>query len=296
MRLPCCSDRADAGVQVCKDDGSGFGACACGDGDGTGNSCTDPVIVSSLPFEHSAETSGSENSFAFPVDGCSGYNFDTGAASDHVFAFSPPQTGFYGVSVAPFAWDASVFFMNACIDSGACVAASDAYDAGVTEVSFAYLEAGIEIFVVVEGNSVDDHGSYSLELTGRSASCEDPLLLPMWPYTDHGDTSTAMNRVRGTSGCEGMGEGEPDVVYGLNFVGSGQFSITVTPEGNADLALMLTESCSETIECVASADVGGAAESERLTVTLNSDTDYFLVVSGGVNGEPGAYSLEVNSE
>lgn len=132
---------------------------------------------------------------------------------------------------------------------------------------------------------------------------------PALPFTDEGDTSGAGDDYIYTTGaaCGGpagqslWGDASPDLVYAFTPAITGTYRIELTPSGDYDPGLMVTDACPpigedgfSALTCQGASDQGQGVP-EVLRVELVANTRYYLLVDGWSNDTAiaGAFALSI---
>ena len=132
--------------------------------------CTDATAVTTLPFTDSATTIG--GSGFYTATDCIGSGDGKGATSnDALYLFTPETTGTYTFTLSdlggdPEGLDAVLYLVDGCpaLATSACLGAQDILEKNGTEEITVALEAGLELFVVVDGHSSSE-GNFELVIT-----------------------------------------------------------------------------------------------------------------------------------
>ncbi|MFH2008455.1 MAG: hypothetical protein ABI333_17850 [bacterium] len=164
---------------VCGDDGCGgsCGSCQTGEtcnGSGQcvttpGEACANATTVAAVPYAGSFDTTGMADDYSSVAGGaCPGSGTAQGVgAGDHVFAFTPPATADYTITVDPAAtWDAAFYIVTDCTDiANNCLAAVDqAWDGGA-ETTTINLTGGVTYYIVVDGwGNSGDEGPFDITI------------------------------------------------------------------------------------------------------------------------------------
>ena len=132
-----------------------------------GDSCSNPWPITTTPFNEDRSTGG------YTAD----YNLDTACTGhttlgrDFVYAFTPPDSGCWHLSVAvPFGmWNLSLYILDYCDTIPAypayCYAGSDVYGIGGGEALNVELAEGVTYYIVVDGTEANDSGSYNFGIS-----------------------------------------------------------------------------------------------------------------------------------
>ncbi|MBT9555876.1 MAG: hypothetical protein IV100_07605 [Myxococcales bacterium] len=277
---PSCTDK------VCGTDGCG-GPCGnpCAGGlvctsDGTacetpGESCGSALVVGSLPFISSGDTS--ELTSDVDPDSCG-----TAASGmpDAVYRFMPEVTGSYALSFdhTGDGHPQTVYVTTDCSAVGAaCVApAEDLYEGGQIDVT---LIAGETYFLVVDGYASDvdtDAGPYTLTMSLTEARCAESGEIAC------GDTAIGVVGGAGGSvqsyGCGSSGLAGEEQAYRFVAEESGPVTFTLG-ENTAALGLTVLSGG----DCSPSACLG-AATGSSVTVDVVQGETYHVVVDGVAGG------------
>jgi cysteine-rich repeat protein len=132
-----------------------------------GDSCQDPILIASLPFSESNDSTPFGNQHSHVAGVCTG-NLQAagGAGRDVVYSFTPETTGSYTIALQEESWDGALYVATDCARiSSTCIASADV-TSGAGESITATVEAGQRYFVFVDGwsSTSDEHGVYAIEL------------------------------------------------------------------------------------------------------------------------------------
>jgi len=135
-----------------------------------------------------------------------------------------------------------------------------------------------------------------------------PFATPSLPFGDDGDTASASDDYIYSTGaaCGGPGQGvlgdaSADLVYSFTPSISATYQIIVTPDGDFDPGVMVTDACPPigedafaSLTCVGVSDQGEGTP-ELLRVELVQGRTYFVLVDGWSNEQPvsGTFSISI---
>lgn len=153
-------------------------------------------------------------------------------------------------------------------------------------------------FVFVDSNSVG-MGAFTLTVTRRTATlppphdtCANPAVLPLGLPGVAGDTSVARNdysSLHYASACRWRFFDGRELVYQVTPAATGPLTVTLTPEGTFDAALLLfTGSCGPA-QCARAVDQHGRGVPESLTFDAVQGQPAWLVVDSADRSLPGAF-------
>ena len=168
---------ADCTNKTCGDDGCGGSCGTCGNitdvcsASGVclseGDLCDNAFKVNSVPFFTTGDTAEATPNYAYMLGQCSGETNGYGdGSSDHVYAFTPQDSGWYTFKLNP-QYDSNLYLATDCnIPGDTCLAASESPGVGKTESIDHYLSANVTVFAYVDGwsNSFDIKGLYTLTI------------------------------------------------------------------------------------------------------------------------------------
>ena len=145
----CCSDGCGG---ICGTCGEGLvcsdnGACITSP---TGDACSDPLVIDTLPYTHSGDTSDFDNDFFYEDGDCPGVPYGWGKGSnDVVYQFTPPKTDLYEIQVEA-AFDTTIYLGSTCENIAAtCIQAADEPVSG--EWISIWLTEGETTYIIVDG-------------------------------------------------------------------------------------------------------------------------------------------------
>lgn len=129
-------------------------------------------------------------------------------------------------------------------------------------------------------------------------TCANAVFVASLPYQDTGTTLGFANNY--DSACPYTGSTSPDVVYRLNFTTARIVNVTLcTARTNYDSKVYIYQaSCPGTVvacnddSCQSPAYPGGPYNSQVLSVSLNANTNYYVVVDG-YGGAGGLYQINI---
>ena len=160
--------------------------------EGTGESCLQPFVIPSLPFEATGDTTGASKLYAFGMGACPGADGAAGdGSSDHVYMFTPLKSGNVEF-VLDSDFDSAIYLVSDCgaIDA-TCIQGAEEGGTWLDETMVAYLAAGETYFLIVDGyaNFTNIDGGYTLTVK---------------PYTNPGCAPACAGKTCGPDGCGGM--------------------------------------------------------------------------------------------
>ncbi len=133
-----------------------------------GDTCDDPLAVTELPFIAEGSTDAATPNYGYSTGQCppetGGYG---NGSNDVVFAFVPPQTGAYTITLTGD-FDSNLYVVTDCADiDGSCVAGDEDACTGCVEDIEPTLEAGTTYFVIVDGfgTASNQSGEYTLTIS-----------------------------------------------------------------------------------------------------------------------------------
>lgn len=160
----------EPGTYTCEcDDGFSGDRETCWPDSTLGENCTNPFVISTLPYTTSGDTSDAHNDFSFSAGECPGTSLSGGGnAPDETYSFTPATTGDYQFQVSGTDFDSVIYMVTDCSDvGGTCLQADDAATSGATETIDVSLTAGTTYYFVVDGWSSGE-GVYTLDVTCTS--------------------------------------------------------------------------------------------------------------------------------
>jgi len=127
--------------------------------------CESAFTVGSLPFSTTGNTSTGTDLYGFSQDTCPGNNNAHGFGSkENVWSFTAPSSALYLVTLDP-QYDSALYAVSGCpITTTTCLKADEKIGSDITEFLILDLQAGQNIFIVVDGwsNSSNTVGAYTL--------------------------------------------------------------------------------------------------------------------------------------
>jgi hypothetical protein len=271
--------------------------------------CDSPKVVSSVPFSATGDTETASNHQSFSAGACPGESGGWGkAASDEVFAFNPPTTGQYKVSLTGQSFDSALYVATDCssVDTS-CIAANQLSCSNCTESVTIGATSGTTYFIVVDGysnTSVTNAGMYTLKVENVALpgdNCASAFVVNSIPFTASGNTTGADADYGYSSGaCPGeplgWGKGAPDHVYAFTPGVTGSYTISLTGQAFDSNLYVVTDCTSVDTSCIAANEQKCFDCTESVTITLNAGTTYFIVVDGWqpfATTIGGAYTLTI---
>jgi hypothetical protein len=165
--------------KICGGDGCGGTCGSCVEGEGCdptgqcllyadlpGNTCDNPVQLTTAPMAISGETTAASNDFSFNAGDCPDFPSPRGGMSnDRVHVFTAEVAGVYTFSLDA-TFDTVLYVIGECADAeGTCKGAADTVNQ--TEYVLVSLQAGETVFAVVDGWSdySNTNGEYTLGIS-----------------------------------------------------------------------------------------------------------------------------------
>ncbi len=163
-----CTNTAGSFTCTCNSPQVGSGT-ECWDGSVLGESCTNPEVISAVPFNSTGTTSTAFNDLSHGTNQCPGNTTaEGGAGADRVYSFTPTVTGNYEFQVTPTSWDNAIYLVTDCAAiATSCVASKETGGTNGTETLTSLLTAGTTYFFVIDsyGTISTSNGAYSIDVT-----------------------------------------------------------------------------------------------------------------------------------
>jgi|GEM_PF-571746 len=143
-----------------------------------GFNCTEPIEITSLPYQHIDNTGNYDNTIPGPQgSGCgatpSATNFLTG--NDVFYRYTATHTGSISLSMAPGTIASSVFVYAECSDIGvACLAGAANTNGAVRAINLFPVVADEDYYIVLSSNSATS--SYGYNLVIQYENCPKPTI------------------------------------------------------------------------------------------------------------------------
>jgi cysteine-rich repeat protein len=153
--------------------------------------------------------------------------------------------------------------------------------------------AGGEIDDPNTGEPIDfDGGTTPVTQTSEAENCpgQPVALQPGVATVIDGDTSTAVDDLKGKTGACAVGGGGADHVYRLQPKGSGSLSVKVQGLAPLDVTIYMRTTCTDEASQISCQESTPAAGMEQFTRSVSTGVEYFLVVDGA-SGTKGKYQL-----
>ena len=152
-----CFENNDCCADICTECPNSFlGECA---------KCESAFPVGSLPFSTTGNTSSGTDLYGFDKNTCPGNDNAHGFGSkEDVWSFIAPTSALYLVTLDP-QYDSALYAVTGCpITTSTCLKADEEIGETATEFLILDLQAGQNIFIVVDGwsNSINTVGAYTL--------------------------------------------------------------------------------------------------------------------------------------
>jgi hypothetical protein len=243
-------------------------------------SCFTPIQLScGVPYTNN--TAGYSNTI-------SDYSCSTfeNIGPDVIHTIVAPTNGALTVNLTrPSGEDMEVAILSAC--NGMTCLDKTVFSIGSTiSASIPDAVAGQTYFIVVDGDTPNDSGEYTLEVECPQGSCSSPIELSCGVAYD-GTTDDGESNY-GIYSCNGTQYDNKEKVHVITIADTSDLSISLTGLGSVNLDVILLSSCHED-SCIASGD-------NNINATLLPAGDYYLIVDGvGSPGtQEGDYTIEVN--
>ncbi len=253
----------------------------------TGDTCSDPWIITSMPFSGAGSTCGFNND---ANGGCEPYGL--GNAPDVVYSFTPAQQMQVDISLCGSNYDTVLYvFEGSC--AGSPIACNDDHSVppcGLqSQIDSLLLQPGATYYIVVDGFN-GSCGDYVLAVNRTPIpgdDCGNPLTIYSLPFSN---TRNSCNFTSNAGGYCAADNGAPDVVY--VFVPDHHMQVDISLCGSTyDTALyVFKDFCMGTPIACNNDDCGSQSQIE--TLLLKANTTYNIVVDGN-DSACGNYNLSV---
>ncbi len=140
--------------------------------------------------------------------------------------------------------------------------------------------------------------AFTLPLSAAGDTCASATIInpTALPFTEDATSEGANNDIDPTNGGCANGAGS-DVVYAFTPATTGIYSLGVTPTNTSfDPSLYIVTDCSNPASCVAGANANAVGKGEVLSVSLNSGTQYFIVVDSPFAGGAGSFHFSLRKD
>lgn len=224
------------------------------------------------------------------------------AGPSRVYAVTPSAEGFLTASLtrSGTAYPSVLYARTDCANAGTQLLCADSKDpAGAVQlnggevISFP-VSAGQVIYVFVDGAAANDAGDYELSLDlSAGSTCNDPVPIRLEkgsPMTLLGFVNGKTQSTGGSCGGGAQGFGASDVVYNVNFVGTGTVSAGIDAAGtNYNSVLYARNTCNDGFSQIACDNPAGNG-GESISFDPNGDSSISVWVDGS-QGAEGYYAL-----
>ena len=125
--------------------------------------CSNAIPVGVLPYKHTGDTKGKTDVFGYTEGACPGEDLGWGAnAPEQLYAFQANATGAYKITLDA-TYDSNLYVLSSCSDpEQSCMAANDEVGSQKVESVIIDLNAGDEVYIVVDGWGAGAAGTYTL--------------------------------------------------------------------------------------------------------------------------------------
>ena len=142
-----------------------------------GENCNQATVISSLPYWAVSNTTGFQNDYNLPSNGCTG-NISEGP--DAVYAYSPtgPVCVSLEVLIPQSGWNASIYVLTDC-ENLVCVSGADNFGPGSPEALYVTMAPGNTYYFVIDGRNADDYGPFVVGFSECSTDIEEGIIDPL---------------------------------------------------------------------------------------------------------------------
>ncbi len=131
---------------------------------GPGETCTNPNVISSVPYTYTGDTSLRLDDYSVGFNECTGINGGGQGSPDEVFSFTPTTTASYTFNVTG-SFSKVVYLATDCTSIGSsCMQGDLAFSSQPATITLP-LTAGTTYFFIVDGLSSFSDGQYTLTVT-----------------------------------------------------------------------------------------------------------------------------------
>jgi len=166
-----------------------------------GSTCAAPIVVPSIPYSDTSNTSLYGNAITAGSPGATGCG-TTGAflgGNDVVYSYTPTVTGNLYISMNPgTATNTGMFIYSSCANIGSsCIGGVANATANIRTITSQPVTAGVPIYIVLSSTTATT--SYPYTLTIQEVTCPAPTFLPNGPFTTDSGTINWANGTGSTS-------------------------------------------------------------------------------------------------
>ena len=254
-----------------------------------GGSCEDPAEIFCGETYAGNNSDGREEFFKY---NCSDYYYD---GREIVHLFHHQSDGDVVIQLSGLSADLDLILLSTC-DRNYCERISVRSGTQDEAIFVPGLPAG-DYYVVVDGyaGNITD---YTLSITcgdvpNGPLNCSQAQVIEC--NTSVNGNLQGMSQVAQYSCGTGSYESGPEDIYKFRLSGSSKVRIRLTPAEGQDLDLFILSDCSNSGDCIAASELGGAEiETAEFSCTnLSPNRDYYIVVEG-YNGATGMYQLRLD--
>jgi hypothetical protein len=251
-----------------------------------GGSCADPIVISSLPFNATAQTNcGLLNDYAATCLG----NYDGGEDIIYRLDLAVPTTIDIVMNPGTSGWT-GILLDSACPPNATTCIATNTGSSGTRSILGKSLAAGTYYIMVDTWPTPTCIPAFSLDITAATPPpppAANDLCTGAIDIQDQGLSSWPVNLTNAgtyyndyslptTGSCTGYSTPGPDALYKINLA-AGEV-LTVDENGTCDVAVWIATDCGNLLgSCVAGKDAGTTG-SEVVTYTAAAAGTYFVVI------------------
>lgn len=234
------------------------------------------LTIPAVPYSDTGTTMGRTNNYS---GSCVG-----GSGRDVIYAFTPPVTQTYRVSLCGSSFDTGLYIRTGGTCPGSTEVACNNNFCGLQSELDALLSAGVQYYIVVDGGSVSAFGNYALSMTAvlPGDRCENALVVDSLPFLVCSSTVGFGNDYTPPAACLSGIHSAPDAVYRF------------TPTADTVISAALCRSEFNTVLAVWDGCPGGpgtlvacsddgidCAPGSRIpSLPLSGQHDYYFVIDG----------------
>ncbi len=268
-----------------------------------GQNCTNPLIINTLPYLTTDNTSGYQNDYAgIPgLTGC-GVPLSFLSGNDVVYSYTAATDAYLNISMTPGQNFSGVFVYGACTDIGlSCLAAASGIFATPLLIENFQIASGESIYIVIAAASGST--SYTLQVTDQTGkSCESAIPVSSLPYSTNDISGNYGSNYSGSPGStESCGTDDfylagDNIVYAYTASETVMIDISLLNFNNWT-AIFVYDDCDNLgVTCAAIGDYGFFDTERRIDdlIVLQGETIY-IMVTRGVAGSFG-YTLDITEQ
>ncbi len=250
------------------------------------------IEVPSLPYHGADDSIYGDDDYNPGGGGCTGH---TAAGKDLIYHYDPPYDQKISVIMDPTGFDASLYIATDCKDLTTCIAGSDQYTTGGTEMLHNVpVQSGTRYYIFFDAYEPYEGGEFTFDVHEADDICPGTVVDSL-PFIRSRNMSNAENNYNpGSSGCTGYSEPGRDIVFSYTPPSNMSIDVYLWQEEAYDPAIYVVTDCDDMGTCIAGVDTVNDPE-VLSNVPLTGGTTYYIVCDSYDAEDIGSFQILIAS-